>query len=93
VPDGRAASSKWLRYSSLGLELGAAVAVPTLLGAWIDRRWGSEPWGFLAGFCLGIGGGLYRFIRTAMAAMRQAEQDDRSEQNQIEERDDHERPG
>lgn len=69
-------SSKWLRYSSIGLELGAAVALPTLLGIWIDRRWGSEPWGFLAGFCLGMAGGLYRFIKTSMGAMRQAARDD-----------------
>ncbi len=80
VPDGDPEpSSKWLRYTSLGFELGAAVALPTLLGVWIDRRWGSEPWGFLAGFCLGLAGGLYRFIRTSMVAMRQAATDDRKD--------------
>lgn len=79
MPDGRDPSSKWLRYSSLGIELGAAVAVPTLIGVWVDRRWDCEPWGFLVGFCLGMTGGLYHFIRASMQALRQAGEDDRLE--------------
>lgn len=76
MPDGRAPSTKWLRYTSLGIELAAAVALPTLLGIWADRHWGSQPWGFLVGFCLGLAGGLYHFIRSSMAAMREAAAED-----------------
>jgi F0F1-type ATP synthase assembly protein I len=72
VPDGRAPYPKWVRYSSLGIELGAAVALPTILGAWADRRWDTGPWGLLVGLCLGLVGGLYRFIRSSLAAMREA---------------------
>lgn len=55
------------------------MAVPTLIGVWVDRKWSCEPWGFLTGFCLGMAGGLYRFISASMAAMRSAGEDDRQE--------------
>lgn len=81
MPDGRAKTPTWLRYSSLGLELGAAIAVPTLLGTWIDGKWGLEPWGVLTGLCLGMVGGLYHFIRSSVLALRQAGVEDRHERD------------
>jgi F0F1-type ATP synthase assembly protein I len=62
----------WLRYSGLGVELGAAIAVPTLLGLWIDRQFATKPWFFLIGFLLGLAAGLTQFIRRSLSAVREA---------------------
>jgi F0F1-type ATP synthase assembly protein I len=57
-----------LRYSGLGLELAGAVALFTLLGWWIDGRFGTAPWGVLIGALLGMAGGMFNLVREAMRA-------------------------
>ena len=49
----------WVRYSSVGLELAGAIAGLALVGYWIDGRFGTQPWGMLAGVVIGLVGGLY----------------------------------
>lgn len=56
-----------LRLAGVGLEFAAAVAGLTLLGYWIDRRFGSAPWGVLIGAAIGLIGGTYNLIRQATA--------------------------
>ncbi len=67
---------KQIRYNlglaGLGLELAAAVVGLTLLGLWIDRRWGSAPWGLAICATIGFVGGMYNFIRAAQRAAREA---------------------
>ncbi len=58
----------WLRYSGLGLELAGAVALCTLLGWWIDGRFGTAPWGVLIGALFGMAGGMFNLVRVAMSA-------------------------
>lgn len=70
------APQSWLRYLGLGLELGAAIAVPTLVGEWLDRRYGWAPWGVLGGFAFGLGAGFYHFIRSSQKALREAQDSD-----------------
>jgi hypothetical protein len=48
---------------SLGFELVCAVAGFVLVGIWIDRHYGSGPWGTLVCLCLGLIGGFYNLIR------------------------------
>ena len=43
-------------------------AVPALLGAAIDRWWGTSPIATLVGACLGFAVGIYHLIRLANAA-------------------------
>jgi F0F1-type ATP synthase assembly protein I len=69
----------WLRYSSLGVELGATIALPTLLGLWIDRSFGTKPWFFLVGFLLGLAAGLTQFIRKSLSAVRDADRERRDD--------------
>lgn len=57
-----------MRMAGMGFELGAAVAGFTFLGLWIDRHYGSEPWGLLICAAIGVVGGLYNFVRTARLA-------------------------
>ena len=66
----------WVKYSGAGLELAGATAGLALIGYWIDRRYGTTPWGILVGVVIGIGGGLYNLVKVSMAAMREAEDDD-----------------
>lgn len=67
----------WMRLGSVGLELAAAVGGFSLLGYWIDRHYGSSPWGLLVGALLGFVGGFYNLVKAALAASREARELDR----------------
>ena len=62
-----------LGLAGLGIELAASVIGFTLLGLWIDRRWGTAPWGVVTCASIGFVGGMYNFIRSAQKAARRAE--------------------
>jgi ATP synthase protein I len=62
--------SSWIRLSSIGFELAAAVAGFTLAGYWWDRHFGTSPWGLLIGVVLGLVGGMYNLIRQSLLASR-----------------------
>lgn len=49
-----------------GIQLAAAVAVFFFAGRWLDEKLGTSPWLMLLGALLGAGGGMYKFIRTAI---------------------------
>jgi F0F1-type ATP synthase assembly protein I len=66
----------WVRHSGVGLELAGAVAGFALLGYWVDRHYGTQPWGLVVGFVLGTVGGLYNIVREALLATREAKQED-----------------
>jgi len=61
-------SRAWLRLSGLGFELAASIAGGALLGWWIDRGLGSSPKALIALTAIGVIGGFYNLIRTALAA-------------------------
>ncbi len=64
----------WLRYSGVGFEFAAALVVFALIGYWIDRTFGTEPWGLVIGAALGLIGGTYNLIREATSAFRSFDQ-------------------
>ena len=66
----------WVRYSGIGLELAGATAGLALVGYWIDRRFGTQPWGILGGVVIGIVGGLFNLVRESLEAAREAKADD-----------------
>lgn len=63
-------SKSWVRLSSIGFELAAAVAGFTFLGYWWDLHYGTSPWGILIGVVLGLVGGMYNLIRQSLIASR-----------------------
>jgi F0F1-type ATP synthase assembly protein I len=63
-------SRSWVRLSSIGFELVAAVVGFTLAGYWWDRHYGTDPWGLLIGAVLGLVGGMYNLIRQSLLASR-----------------------
>jgi F0F1-type ATP synthase assembly protein I len=68
----KAEGSGRMRLAGAGLELGAAVAGCTLIGWYIDRRFGTA-YGAVTGAILGIIGGLYNFIRQSLEIVRDDE--------------------
>jgi ATP synthase protein I len=82
-----------LKLSSLGLEMGGAVVIGLLMGVWLDRRFGTEPWltfVFLGFGFAAAGKAVYRAIRKGIfeeefeeggqEAGKEAGQDDGNEQ-------------
>ena len=67
-------SKMWL--TGLGFELVGAIAGGALLGWWIDKQPDSAPKALIICSMIGIVGGLYNLIRTALAAGRQAHEED-----------------
>lgn len=61
----------------MGLELAGVTAAFTLAGYWFDQRYGTQPWGILAGVVLGLTGGLYNLIRESLNAIHSAEPEQR----------------
>lgn len=63
----------------MGVEFAAAVIGFVLVGYWIDRHYGCQPKGVLIGAALGILGGGYNLIRTALQASRQMNRDEKED--------------
>ena len=68
----------WVRHSGIGLELAGAIGGLALVGYWIDRRFGTQPWGMLGGVVIGLVGGLYNLVRESLEAVREAKTEDQA---------------
>jgi F0F1-type ATP synthase assembly protein I len=55
-------NSIW-RHLYAGTSLAVTILLFTFAGIWVDRHWGLKPWGTVGGAFIGIGAGLYNFIR------------------------------
>lgn len=55
-------SPLWDHVSS-GTQLAVSVLLGVYAGYRADKRWGSSPWGLLAGAGLGLAVGLYAFLK------------------------------
>lgn len=76
MPEPPPQRTSWMRYSALGVELAAALIGFALVGLWIDRHYGTTPWGLVIGLGLGLVGGMYNLIRQSLAASREAASED-----------------
>jgi F0F1-type ATP synthase assembly protein I len=56
----------WLRLAGLGFELAASIAGGVLIGWWIDRRLGTSPKATVGLGLIGLFGGMYNLIKTAL---------------------------
>ncbi|HKI97188.1 MAG TPA: AtpZ/AtpI family protein [bacterium] len=57
---------QYLRFSAVGLELGFSVLLGLIVGQWLDRRFGTEPWLLLLFLGFGMVAGfrsIYRLLR------------------------------
>jgi ATP synthase protein I len=62
-----------LKLASLGAELAGAIIGLTLLGLWVDHRFGTGPWALVIFAVLGCVGGLYNLIRSSLKALETTE--------------------
>lgn len=76
--DERDRQRPWMAFASAGFEIAAAVGGFAALGWWIDRQRGTAPWGLLIGALLGLIGGLYNLIKSALREGRAAEAERRA---------------
>lgn len=56
---------------SLAIEMVAAVCVSLFIGWWIDRWFGTAPWGLLGFILLGVATAMWSAIRTGMMMQRE----------------------
>ena len=57
---------RYLRLSTLGIELGLLVMIGLIGGQWLDKKFGTAPWLLLAGMLLGLTAGfrtIYRALK------------------------------
>jgi F0F1-type ATP synthase assembly protein I len=83
--------SSWRRFAGMGTEFAGALCGLTLLGYWIDRHFGSGRKATLICASIGLVGGMYNFIRQAIALSKETEAQDsnqRREQQDNAKRDD-----
>ena len=65
-----------LKLASLGAELAGAIIGFTLLGLWIDHRFGTGPWALVICVVLGCVGGFYNLIRASLSALETPKAED-----------------
>lgn len=56
----------WGRYLGVGLQMLVGVGLGLVVGRWLDRKYGWEPWGVFAGTMLGLAAGMYLLIKDAL---------------------------
>lgn len=71
----------WGRLAGIGFELAAAVAGFTLIGYWIDRHYDTGYRWTLVGAVLGMIGGMYNLIRSALLESKRSGSEDRKKTN------------
>ena len=65
-----------LSASSVGLELGLAVAIGLLSGWWLDQHLGTQPWMMLLWLVFGSSAGFRGVVRAIKRADKAAERED-----------------
>lgn len=68
--DERGKLRRYLRLSTLGIELGLLVMIGLVGGQWLDKTFGTAPWLLLAGMLFGLAAGfrtIYRALKSLQA--------------------------
>lgn len=56
---------QYLRFSTLGIEMGVALAIGMLMGWYLDRLFGTRPWMIIIFSVFGILAGFMNLVRLA----------------------------
>jgi len=66
VPRHHPHDSNWGRFLGIGFEIAVGAVLGYFVGDWVDRRFGWNNYGTLAGVMLGVAAGMYLLIRDAI---------------------------
>jgi F0F1-type ATP synthase assembly protein I len=66
-------SRNYIPFLTMGFQLAAAVVLFFLLGHWIDKKFGTEPFGKLVGVIIGSTGGFIKFFKTVASITAEEE--------------------
>jgi F0F1-type ATP synthase assembly protein I len=56
----------WGRFAGVGLQMLVGVVLGVVVGQWLDRRYGLDPWGTMCGAMIGLAAGMYLLIKDAI---------------------------
>jgi F0F1-type ATP synthase assembly protein I len=56
----------WGHLAGVGIQMAVGVVLGLVIGHWLEKRYGWEPWGTLIGVMLGLAGGMYLLIKDAI---------------------------
>lgn len=62
------------RYSAVGIEMAAAVALGTIGGVWLDSKLHTAPWLFWFGLVVGVGAAVRTVVRIVRDFKRSTKQ-------------------
>ena len=68
---------KYLRYSTVGLEMGFSVLIGLFIGQYLDKTFGTEPWLLLLFLMLGMVAGfrsIFRLLKEVLSEEEDKEQ-------------------
>ena len=68
---------RYLRFSTIGLEMGLSVALGYYIGKWLDTYFGSTPWLLLLFVFFGLSAGFLSLWRSLRAMQDEWRQEDR----------------
>lgn len=60
--------------TSLGTEFALTEILGAAVGYWLDKKWGTLPWGIVGGVLVGFAWGLARVVQSAKIATKNTEQ-------------------
>lgn len=69
---------KYLRFSTVGLELGLSVMIGLIGGTYLDRWLGTEPWLLLVGLLFGMTAGFRSLFRLLKNFQNDLKDDERN---------------
>jgi len=64
----RQVERKYLRFAGVGVQFGLTIFLLTLLGIWLDDRFGTSPLFTVLLLLLGFGGGTYSLVRQVLGS-------------------------
>ena len=56
----------YLKYSTMGLEMGLSVFVGYSIGMWLDEKWGTTPWMLIFWFFCGLAAAFRPIVRLVL---------------------------
>lgn len=77
-PDQQRQINVAFKYSAVGIEMALCVAVGTLGGSWLDKKFDTAPWLLVFGLLIGFGAATKAVVRVITQFKRDQKKSDKS---------------